>query len=98
MGTYISLLRFTEQGIRNVKDVPGRIDEARKRFEQAGGKLKEWYLAMGKYDIVIVSEAPDDEAMARAALSVGLLGNVRTETMRVFSEADFRNKILPSVK
>jgi uncharacterized protein with GYD domain len=53
---------------------------------------------MGKYDIVIVSEAPDDEAMARAALSVGLLGNVRTETMRVFSEADFRNKILPSVK
>jgi uncharacterized protein with GYD domain len=98
MATYISLIRFTEQGIRNVKEVPGRIDDARKRFERAGGQLKEWYLAMGKYDIVIICEAPDDETMARATLSVGSLGNVRTETMRVFSEADFRTKIIPSVK
>jgi uncharacterized protein with GYD domain len=98
MATYISLLRFTDQGIRNVKDVPGRIDDARKRFEKAGGQLKGWYLAMGKYDIVIISEAPDDETMARATLSVGSLGNVRAETMRVFSEDDFRTKILPSLK
>lgn len=90
MATYVSLVRYTEQGIRNIKDSPARLDAARKMFESIGGSLKQFYLAMGKYDIVIISEAPDDETAAKLALSLGALGNVRTETMRVFSEPDYR--------
>lgn len=97
MATYISLIRYTEQGIRNIKDSPSRLDATKKLYQSAGGELKQFYLAMGKYDIVVVSEAPDDEAVARIALSLGALGNVRTQTMRVFSEAEFR-KIVGSLK
>jgi uncharacterized protein with GYD domain len=97
MATYISLIRYTEQGIRNIKESPSRLDAAKKAFQAAGGELKQFYLAMGKYDIVIVSEAPDDEAVARVTLSLGALGNIRTQTMRVFNEGEFR-KIIGSLK
>ncbi len=97
MATYVSLLRYTDQGIRNVKESPNRLDAAKKAFQAAGGELKQFYLAMGKYDIVIVCEAPDDETAARITLSLGSLGNVRTETMRVFPENEFR-KIIGSLK
>jgi len=97
MATYVSLVRYTEQGIRNIKESPSRLDAAKKLFQAAGGELKQFYLAMGKYDIVIVAEAPDDETAARVTLSLGALGNVRTETLRVFGEAEFR-KIVGSLK
>lgn len=97
MATYISLIRYTDQGIRNIKDSPARLDAAKKLFQSAGAELKQFYLAMGKYDIVTVQEAPDDETAARLALSLGALGNVRTETLRVFDEAAFR-KIVGSLK
>jgi uncharacterized protein with GYD domain len=97
MATYISLVRYTDQGIRNIKESPNRLDATKKAFQAAGGELKQFYLAMGKYDIVLVSEAPDDETVARVALSLGSLGNVRTQTMRVFSEPEFR-KIVGSLK
>lgn len=97
MATFISLVRYTDQGIRNIKESPTRLDAAKKAFQAAGGELKEFYLAMGKFDIVIVSEAPDDEAAARVSLALGSLGNVRTQTMRVFPEAEFR-KIVGSLK
>jgi uncharacterized protein with GYD domain len=97
MATFISLVRYTDQGIRNIKESPSRLDAAKKAFQAAGGELKEFYLAMGKFDIVIVSEAPDDEAAARVSLALGSLGNVRTQTMRVFPEAEFR-KIVGSLK
>ncbi len=97
MATYVSLIRYTEQGIRNIKEGPSRLDAAKKLFQSVGGELKQFYLAMGKYDIVIVAEAPDDEAVARIALSLGALGNVRTETMRVFNEGEYR-KIVGSLK
>ncbi len=97
MATYVSLMHFTEQGIRNIKEGPSRLDAAKKAFQAAGGELKQFYLAMGKYDIVLVAEAPDDETVARIALSLGSLGNVRTQTMRVFSEAEYR-KIVGSLK
>jgi uncharacterized protein with GYD domain len=95
MPTYLSLLRYTDQGIRNIKDSPTRIDNAKKAFQSAGAEMKAWYLALGTYDIVVLTEAPDDETVARIILSLGALGNVRTETMRLFSEADFRNKLCP---
>jgi uncharacterized protein with GYD domain len=97
MATFISLVRYTDQGIRNIKESPSRLDAAKKAFQAAGGELKEFYLAMGKFDIVIVSEAPDDEAAARVSLALGSLGNVRTQTMRVFPEGEFR-KIVGSLK
>jgi len=97
MATYISLLRYTDQGIRNVKESPSRLDAAKKAFQAAGSEMKQFYLAMGKYDIVIISEAPDDETAARVTLALGSLGNVRTETMRVFPESEFR-KIIASLK
>jgi uncharacterized protein with GYD domain len=97
MATYVSLIRYTEQGIRNIKESPNRLDAAKKAYQAAGGELKAFYLAMGKYDIVIVSEAPDDETVARITLSLGALGNVRTETLRVFTEPEFR-KIIGSLK
>lgn len=96
MATYVSLVRYTEQGIRTIKESPARLDAARKLFQSAGGELKQFFLSMGKYDLVIVSEAPDDQAAARIALTLGALGNVRTETMRVFDEAEFR-KIVGSL-
>jgi uncharacterized protein with GYD domain len=97
MATYVSLVRYTDQGIRTIKDSPNRLDAAKKAFQSAGGELKQFYLAMGKYDIVLVAEAPDDETVARITLALGSLGNVRTETLRVFTEAEFRN-IVGSLK
>jgi uncharacterized protein with GYD domain len=97
VATYISMLRYTDQGIRNVKESPARLDAAKKLFQAAGGELKQFYLAMGKYDLVIVAQAPDDETAARITLSLGALGNVRTETMRVFDEAEYR-KIVGALK
>ena len=97
MATYISLIHYTDQGIRTIKESPGRLDAAKKAFQAAGGELKQFYLAMGKYNIVIVAEAPDDETAARVTLALGSLGNIRTETLRVFTEAEFRN-IVGSLK
>jgi uncharacterized protein with GYD domain len=97
MATYVSLIRYTDQGIRTIKDSPNRLDAAKKAFQSAGGELKQFYLAMGKYDIVIVAEAPDDDTAARITLALGSQGNIRTETLRVFTEAEFR-KIVGSLK
>jgi uncharacterized protein with GYD domain len=93
MATYVSLLRYTEQGIRNVKESPARLDAAKKAYQAAGAELKQFFLLMGKYDILIVSEAPNDEAVGKVALALGALGNVRTETYRAFPEPEFRKLI-----
>lgn len=97
MPTYITLIHYTDQGIRSIKESPARLDAARKAFQAAGGELKQFYLALGRYDAVIVGEMPDDETAARMALATGALGNVRTETMRVFTEGEFR-KLVGSLK
>ena len=83
MAYYISLVRFT-QGIRGVKDVPQRIANAERMFQQYGVKLSGIYLTMGRYDYIAVMEAETDEAATRAALALGQLGNVRTETLRAY--------------
>jgi len=84
MATYVSLIRFTDQGIRNVKDAAQRIAAAEKLFGQVGARMSEIYLTMGRYDYVVVMEAPDDETATKAALAVSSLGNVRTETLRAY--------------
>jgi uncharacterized protein with GYD domain len=83
---YVTLIRYTEQGIKTFKDLPSRLEETRKAGEAVGAKLVAFYLTMGQYDAVVVSEAPDDETVATLALAAGGRGNVRTETLRAFTE------------
>jgi len=86
MPMYVTLIRYTEQGIKTFKDLPSRLAETRKAGEAVGAKLVAFYLTMGQYDAVVVSEAPDDETVATLALAAGGRGNVRTETLRAFTE------------
>lgn len=90
MATYISLLRYTQQGIEKVKDSPARLDAARKLFEQFGARVKEFYLVTGQYDAIVISEAPDTTAAAKISLALGSRGSVRTETLCAFTEDEFR--------
>jgi uncharacterized protein with GYD domain len=93
MPTYVSLARYSDQGIRNIKESASRLDAAKKAFKAAGGELKQFFLLMGRYDLLIISEAPDDETAGKVALTLGSLGNVRTETLRAFTETEFRKLI-----
>ena len=96
MPTYISLSNWTDQGIRNVRDGAKRLDAAKQMLKDAGAELKAFYMTLGAYDIVTVVEAPNDEVVAKLLLAIGALGNVRTTTLRAFSEAEAR-KILASI-
>jgi uncharacterized protein with GYD domain len=90
MPTYISMLRYTQQGISSAKNAPARIDAAREAYKKAGGELKAIYLTMGQYDLVAIAEMPNDETVARMALVLGMQGNIRSETMRAFTETEFK--------
>jgi uncharacterized protein with GYD domain len=90
MATYISLISFTPQGITSIKEGPARLDAGRETLRRLGSELRAFYLTMGRYDIVTISEAPDDLAAAKVALAVGSSGNVSTETLRAFSEDEYR--------
>lgn len=93
MGTYIGLLKYTGQGIANIKDSPGRLDSARTAFASMGVELKSFYLTFGRYDAVVVMEAPNDAAAAAAVLATDAQGNVSTETLKAFTEDEFRGVI-----
>jgi len=93
MATYITLLHYTQQGIKNIKQGPDRLDAGKQAFKAAGVEVKDFYLTMGQYDAVVVSEAPDDETMAKVALSLGSQGNVQTQTFRAFPESEYRKII-----
>jgi uncharacterized protein with GYD domain len=93
MPMYITLGNFTEQGIRTYKDTPKRAKAFREMVEQMGGKVKDTYWTMGAYDLVAITEAPDDETATAIALKVAALGNVRTTSLRGFS-ADEIEKII----
>ncbi len=91
MSTYIILSNYTEQGIRNVKDSPARLDAVKKLLGDLGGRLTAFYLTMGSYDIVVIIDLPSDQAAARFALTIGALGNVRTTTLKAFTESEFKD-------
>ena len=93
MPHFVTLVRYTQQGIKKIKDSPARLDAAKKAAEQSGGKIQAWYLTMGRYDAVLISEFPNDEAAAKFMLSVGGLGNIATQTLKAFTEAEYRNII-----
>jgi uncharacterized protein with GYD domain len=90
MPTYIALLKWTQQGIATVKDSPSRLAAGREAFKKAGIEMKDVYLTMGRYDLVCVIDAPDDETYAKAMLGLGSQGNVSTETLKAFSEEQYR--------
>ena len=93
MATYIMLVSYSQKGIENVKESPARLDAAKKAFQSMGAELKEFYLVMGQYDIVVVCEAPDDETITKLALSIGSRGAIRTETLRAYTEDEYRKII-----
>lgn len=96
MATYISLLNFTEQGIRKVKDTTKRARAFEAQAKKNGLKVKELYWTMGRYDLIMVAEAPNDEAMTRHMLKLGSLGNVHTETLKAYSAGEM-DKLLKSL-
>ena len=90
MATYIALLKWTPQGLQTLKESPSRLDAARKSFEAAGVKMKEFYMVTGRYDMIAVCEAADEGALARALLSVTSKGAMTSETCRAFTEQEYR--------
>lgn len=89
MPTYVTLFRWTEQGVKDIKGVPARFEAAKNLVEAMGGKVLGLYVTMGDTDIVAVTEAPSDEIASAIALSIASKGNARTTTMRAFTEAEF---------
>ena len=97
MVTYVVLTKFTDQGIRNAKDLPKRAEAFKQMAETFGTTVKELFWTQGQYDIVTVIEAPDEMSATALNLSIGALGNVRTESLRAFSAAEMMtivNKML----
>ncbi len=90
METYIILGKYTEQGIAKIKKGPARIVAARKAMEAAGGKMIAWYLTMGRYDFIVIAEAPNVKTAAGVLLAIGAQGNVSTETLHALSETEFK--------
>ncbi len=96
MPSYLALVNWTEQGIKNVKDSPKRLEQAKKLIEQAGGRMIFFYMTMGQYDLVTLYEVSNDEAAARISLQLGIGGNVRTTTLKAFTEDEYK-KIVGSL-
>jgi uncharacterized protein with GYD domain len=97
MANYVSLLQFTEQGIRNVNDTIKRGAAATAEAEKMGLKVTDSFWTMGAYDVVLLLDAPDDETMTAFALRLASLGNVKTQTMRAFRKEEMES-ILAKVK
>ena len=93
MGTYIALSSFTDQGIRDVKNTTKRADAVKEAAKKFGADMTQIYWTLGKYDLVAIIEAPNDESATAFALAIGAAGNVRMQTLRAFSR-DEMNGIL----
>jgi uncharacterized protein with GYD domain len=90
MPTYISLCRWTAQGAASIKESPSRLDAAKKAFAEAGVKIVGFYMTTGTHDMVIITEAPNDDALAKAMLSTISKGSITTQTSRAFTEDEYR--------
>jgi uncharacterized protein with GYD domain len=87
LSNFVVLGNWTEQGIKKVADVPERIKETHRMVEKAGGKMQLFYTA-GKYDFVTIVEIPKDDDMMSIMLCLGSMGNIRTTTMKAWTEAE----------
>jgi uncharacterized protein with GYD domain len=90
MPKYILLTSWTEQGIKNVKESPKRLDAARELAKKYGCEFKKFYMTIGAYDMAVVVNAPSDDALAKFVLSLAKGGNIRTTTLKAFSEDAYR--------
>ena len=90
MPVYINLINYTDQGLRNIKNSANRADGARQMAEELGGEVRQFYLTMGNYDIVAITEFPDDATAVTFVLRIGALGNVKATTLKAFQEDAFR--------
>jgi len=93
MPTYILLSSWTQKGIENVKDSPNRLDKAREGFSALGVEIKEFWFCQGRYDMVVMIEAPDIQTYAKALLKLGSYGNIHAETLRALPENEYREII-----
>ena len=93
MPLYISLVKFTQQGMASIEDSPNRLDAAKDMLKEMGGEIKAFYLTLGRYDAIAIIEAPDDESITKFTLRSASLGNVSTEALRAFDEDDYRKII-----
>jgi uncharacterized protein with GYD domain len=91
--TYIMLANWTDRGAQQVKESPRRIETAKRALAEMGGEFKSFYMTLGQYDLIGVYEAPDDAVAARFSLLLGMLGTVRTQTLKAFPEAAYREII-----
>lgn len=91
MQTYISLVNLTEQGVRDIKNAAERLREFDEAAREVGGKLVGFYLVLGQYDYIVITEAPDDQTAARLILGTIAKGTVRTQTMRAFPREEFES-------
>ena len=97
MAMYVSLIQFTDQGIRNIKKTIKRGDAAMAEAEKMGVKIVEEFWTMGTYDVVVIVDAPNDETMSAFMLKVGSLGNVKSHTMRAFRREEMAG-VLAKIK
>ena len=93
MATYFALASWTEQGIKNIKESPRRLDAARELARKFGVELKDFYMTIGPYDMVVRLEAPDDGAVAKFILALCSGGAVKTTTLKAFTEAEYREVV-----
>jgi uncharacterized protein with GYD domain len=93
MAVYVTLLKWTDQGRKDVGTLPDRADAVAKRIEQVGGKVIGNYVTMGRYDQIAITEAPDDETVAKMALIIAGRGNVVSETLRGFTMDEVRKLV-----
>jgi len=96
MPKYISLVKYTQKGIENIKESPSRLDGFKKLCESVGAKLEGFYLTMGRYDLMVIVDAPNSEAIAKIALTTASRGAISTETLQAFTEDEYR-KIIDSL-
>ena len=89
MPTYVTLFKWTEQGVKDVKNALARFEASRKLVQSMGGKMLGIYVTMGEYDVIAVTEGPSDEVAAAVALSIAAKGNVQSTTLRAFTESEF---------
>ncbi len=93
MPTYIGLYKLTDQGIKGLKEAPGRIEAGIKAAEKMGAKVIGFYAVTGEYDYVAIGEWPSDEAAMTFALAIGSLGNVKTMTLRAYTKEEFASMV-----
>lgn len=93
MGTYISLINYTQDGIAAVKESPKRLSVVKRLAKKLGGKIKRFHLTIGEYDLVVIYEMPDEATAAKFLLTVGSVGALRTSTLSAFPEAEYRDII-----